>query len=125
VDARGRILVIDDEPLIRDSVAECLEAEGYPVQAMGRAADALEALRREPASLVLVDLIMPGMTGAELVEQLRADADPALRDVRVVLMTAAMPGAAERAVAADGILRKPFELGDLLAAVSRHWPAAR
>jgi CheY-like chemotaxis protein len=124
VHAPGRILVVDDEPAIRESVAECLEAEGYPVQAIGRAADALEWLRREPAALVLVDLVMPGMNGAELVERIRADTDPALRAVPVVLMTAAIPGATEREVPADGILRKPFELGELLATVSRHWPAA-
>jgi two-component system chemotaxis response regulator CheY len=123
VHARGKILVIDDEPAIRESVADILESEGYPVRALARAADALESMRREPTALVLVDLVMPGMNGAELVEQLRADADPAIREVPVVLMTAALPGAAERAVPANGILRKPFELGELLATVSRHWPA--
>jgi two-component system chemotaxis response regulator CheY len=121
VHPRGKILVIDDEPAIRESVADILAAEGYPVQALARAADALESMRRERTALVLVDLVMPGMNGAELVEQLRADADPAIREVPVVLMTAALPGAAERAVAANGILRKPFELGDLLATVGRHW----
>jgi CheY-like chemotaxis protein len=124
VPAPGRILIIDDEPAIRDSVAECLEAEGYPVQALARALDALEALRRDPAALVLVDLVMPGMNGAELVERLRADADPAVRAVPVVLMTAAIPAACDRDVAANGILRKPFELGELLETVGRHWPAA-
>jgi two-component system chemotaxis response regulator CheY len=125
VQASSKILVVDDEPAIRDSVAECLESEGYPVQALARAADVLEWLQREPAALVLVDLVMPGMNGAELVERLRADANPAVRAVPVVLMTAAIPTASERAVPADGILRKPFEVDDLLAAVARHCPPNR
>jgi CheY-like chemotaxis protein len=116
--AGGTILVVDDEPAIRESIAELLEAEGYRVQPLARADEALAALRRERAALVLVDLVMPAMTGADLVRAVRAD--PALNSVRLVLMTAAMPAPGEANVAADGVLRKPFDLDDLLATVARH-----
>jgi CheY-like chemotaxis protein len=114
----GKILVVDDEPVIRESIAELLEAEGYRVAALARADEALAALRRERAALVLVDLVMPAMTGADLVQAVRAD--PALNSVRVVVMTAAMPSPADANLAADGVLRKPFELEDLLDTVARH-----
>jgi CheY-like chemotaxis protein len=117
-----KILVVDDEPAIRDSIAELLEAEGYRVDAVGRAEEALAVLRRERPALVLVDLVMPRMTGAELVAAVRAD--PALSSVPVVLMTAALPAPGERPVAADGILRKPFDIDDLLGTVARHCPRA-
>jgi CheY-like chemotaxis protein len=114
----GKILVVDDEPVIRESIAELLEAEGYRVAALARADEALATLRRERAALVLVDLVMPAMTGADLVQAVRAD--PALNSVRVVVMTAAMPSPADAKLAADGVLRKPFELEDLLDTVARH-----
>jgi CheY-like chemotaxis protein len=70
-------------------------------------------------ALVLVDLVMPGMSGAELLGRLRAE--PALEKVPMVLMTAALPASDEPRLA-DEILRKPFELDDLLATVARHCP---
>jgi CheY-like chemotaxis protein len=98
-------------------VAECLEAEGYLVHALARGAEALEWARCEVPALVLVDLVMPEMSGAELARRLRAE--PALEQVPIVLMTAALPTADEPRLATE-ILRKPFELDELLAAVARH-----
>jgi CheY-like chemotaxis protein len=114
-----KILVVDDESALREAVAECLEAEGYHVHALAHAAEALEWARRERPSLVLVDLVMPVMSGTELLGRLRAD--PALEDVPVVLMTAAIPGRGESPLPAE-VLRKPFELEDLLATVARFCP---
>lgn len=118
VQAAGPILVVEDESAIREAVVEFLESEGYRVHGVSHGAEGLAWLRRERAAVVLVDLVMPVMNGAELLERLRAD--PELRVVPVVLMTAAMPVPGERTPPADTILRKPFELEDLLAAVARH-----
>jgi CheY-like chemotaxis protein len=70
-------------------------------------------------ALVLVDLVMPGMSGADLLRRLRAE--PALDKVPMVLMTAALPRSDEPGLATE-ILRKPFDLDDLLATVARHCP---
>jgi CheY-like chemotaxis protein len=108
---------------VRDAVAECLAAEGYGVHALSGGADALEWLRRERPALVLLDLVMPAMSGSELLGRLRAD--PALDGVPVVLMTAAIPSPGDPPLAPDRILRKPFDLEDLLATVARFCPAPR
>jgi CheY-like chemotaxis protein len=109
--------VVDDEPGVREAVVECLQAEGYEVHALAHAVEALDWVRRERPALVLVDLVMPVMSGIELLSRVRAD--PELEKVAVVLMTAATPGDPARA---DAILQKPFGLDDLLAAVERFCP---
>jgi len=117
------ILLVEDDAAIRDTVAECLQAEGYGVHALARGAEALEWLRRERPALLILDLVMPGMNGAEVLERLRAD--PVLRDLPVVLMTAALPTRNAPLPSADTILTKPFELEQLLAAVAQHCPPER
>jgi CheY-like chemotaxis protein len=111
------VLLVEDDEGIRDSVAECLLSEGYSVCAVANGAEALAALRTtERPSVILVDLIMPVMDGAELIDALRAD--PTLRRIPVVLMTAA--SATAGLPRADDCLEKPFQLEDLLATVERH-----
>ncbi|HEX9399196.1 MAG TPA: response regulator [Anaeromyxobacter sp.] len=113
------ILLVEDDPAIRDTVAECLEAEGYAVTAFGHGAEALDWLRTaDRPDLVVLDLVMPVMNGAELIARLRAE--PRLRDLKVVLMTAATSTPSHPSPAADTILTKPFDLDQLLEAVSRH-----
>jgi CheY-like chemotaxis protein len=113
-----RILVVEDDAAIRESVEECLVAEGHSAASVANGAEALEWLAREPVpNLLVVDLVMPVMNGAELIERLRADAR--LAAVPIVLMTAAMSGP-ELKVSADTVLPKPFDLDALLAAVERH-----
>jgi two-component system, chemotaxis family, chemotaxis protein CheY len=119
VRADSRILVVEDDAGIRESVEECLASEGYAVAAVANGAEALEWLAREPApELLVVDLVMPVMNGAELLERLRGDVR--LREVPVVLMTAAMPGVGAPLPRADALLPKPFELEALLDTVARH-----
>ncbi len=114
------ILLVEDDAAIRETVTECLEAEGYGVRALSHGGEALEWLRRERPGLVILDLVMPVMNGAEVLERLRAD--PALRDLPVVLMTAALPTPRTPLPAAETVLTKPFELDQLLAAVARLCP---
>lgn len=68
-----RILVVDDEPRMRESVKALLKAEGYEVLDAANGAEALARLRSDPADLVLADLSMPGMSGIELVDRLREE----------------------------------------------------
>jgi two-component system, OmpR family, response regulator MprA len=64
------ILVVDDEEVIRDTLADILAAQGYPVQTASNGAEALEAIQEERPSIVVTDVHMPRMDGVELVEQL-------------------------------------------------------
>lgn len=114
-----RILLVEDDEAIRESVAECLDSEGYAVAPVENGVAGLEWLRRSgPPDLVVLDLVMPVMNGAQFLEALRED--PVLREVPVVLMTAAMPSAQLPVPRADGYLTKPFELEQLLDTVARH-----
>ncbi len=112
-----RILLVEDDTGIRDSVAECLELEGYRVSAVANGSDALEWLSREVPDVLLVDLVMPVMSGGELLARVKAD--PRLAAVPAVLMTAALPAPGSPVPKADAMLPKPFELDALLDLVGR------
>ncbi len=113
----GRILLVDDDVAIREGVAEGLAFEGYWTEGVSNGQEALEWLDREgrPA-MVLLDLLMPVMNGAQLLERLRAD--PRWAAVPAVLMSAAIPSR-EALSRADAYLAKPFDLAQVVAAVSR------
>lgn len=114
------ILLVEDDTGIRDSIAECLESEGYDVAPFANGKEALRWLRTAaPPDLIVVDLVMPVMNGAELIDELRGDVT--LRDIPVVLMTAAAATAAMPFPRANGYLSKPFDLGALLDTVERHF----
>jgi len=112
------VLVVDDNDALRENLAEALEIEGYPVVLV--AADGATALKRleeePPPTVVLLDLMMPGMSGRELLALIRAH--PRLQNVKVVITTGAS-GAAARATNADGVLMKPFGVTELLAALKK------
>ena len=65
------VLVVDDEPIILNLVREILSQEGYQVEAASRGKEALQALQTHPFDVVLTDMMMPDMTGLELVQFLR------------------------------------------------------
>jgi CheY-like chemotaxis protein len=113
------ILLVEDDPGIRDTLADCLVAERYRVTPARNGAEALEQVRGGlRPDLVLLDLVMPVMGGAEFLERLRADG--AAGDVPVVLMTAAARGFGEEIPAVGAVLAKPFDLDALLDLVARH-----
>jgi CheY-like chemotaxis protein len=112
------ILLVEDDAGIRESIAECLAYEGYAVAVASNGEEALAWLRRSGRpDLVVLDLVMPVMNGVQFLDHVRAE--PAWKDVPVVLMTAAMPAAGAPLPRVDGYLPKPFELADLLAVVER------
>lgn len=67
------VLVVDDEPVVREFLARCLEEWGYAVKQAGSADEALDLMVAEPAAVVLCDVKMPGHDGLWLAERLRAD----------------------------------------------------
>jgi DNA-binding NtrC family response regulator len=113
-----KILVVDDEPAIRFSLAELLEADGHEVREAEHAPAALAALEAAPADLVVSDLTMPAMDGLQLLEEVRARHPAAL----FVLMTAhGDERTAVRALkeGAYDYVPKPFDNEEIRAAVRR------
>jgi CheY-like chemotaxis protein len=115
---RAPLLLVEDDPDIRDTLAEILVEEGYPVECASDGAEALDRMRAHHPALVLLDLMMPGMSGEEFRAAQRAD--PALAGIPVVLLTA--DGSIEhraRALGATDAVRKPIDVPDLLALLAR------
>jgi DNA-binding NtrC family response regulator len=113
-----RILVVDDETLVRNLAVEILRRSGYVPRGVPSARRALEVLEQEPFDLVLSDVVMPEMTGVELLYELRARR----HDLPVVLMTGGSqdPERTTRAVeiGATSLLYKPFSHTELQEAVA-------
>jgi DNA-binding NtrC family response regulator len=112
-----RILVVDDESLVRDLAVEILRRSGHLPHGVPSARRALELLEQEPFDLVLSDVVMPEMTGVELLYELRARR----HDLPVVLMTGGSqdPERTTNAVkvGATSLLYKPFSHDELREAV--------
>ena len=109
------ILVVDDEPDIVALVAYHLAKAGYRVSTAATGADALEASRRERPSLVVLDLMLPGLSGFDVLERLRAD--EATRDVAVLMLTARREEPDRirgLSLGADDYLTKPFSPQELV-----------
>jgi putative two-component system response regulator len=84
--ASARILIVDDDPLVRETMRDYVEHLGYDVRDAGSAEEALVEIGRAQPDLVLLDVRMPGITGIELCRQLKAD--PATHLIPIVLLTA-------------------------------------
>ena len=111
------ILVVEDNEDCREFVRAALEQEGFAVREACDGQEALARLRESgsPHCLVLMDLMMPGMTGWELVAAVRSD--PLLRD-NPIIVTTAVPEEAPSGV--DAVLQKPFDLDTLVRIVEQH-----
>jgi two-component system, OmpR family, response regulator CpxR len=109
---RRRILVVDDDAAIREVVAEVLRDAGYDVVGAANGEQALRLLRQEPEpQLVLLDLMMPVMSGWEVLEHLQSSGE--LERIAVVVVSAmSAPGVSEH-------LAKPLDLDTLLTTVRR------
>lgn len=83
VRSKGRILIVDDELVVRDSLGKWFASEGYQAKPVASAREALEAIQQIEYDIALIDIKMPGMDGMELQGRLR-EADP---DLTVVIMT--------------------------------------
>jgi CheY-like chemotaxis protein len=115
-----RILIVDDNLPLRLMVSQALEEHGFATVAAESAVAALEAATFEPPDLCVVDYVMPGMSGADLVRELRASPDERLRRVKVIGLTGYEGGDRELlAAGAELVLRKPWSEPLLLAAVDQ------
>ena len=113
-----RVLVVDDDPVLAGLARVCLELEQFDVDVVQDGAAALEAVRTDPPDLVLLDVMMPGLSGLDVVRRLRADASTAA--LPVVLLTA-RGLTADKVVGltagADDYIVKPFDPAELVARI--------
>lgn len=112
----SRVLVVEDEPALARGLADHFRDEGYDVHVVGRGDQAVPAVREFRPQLVVLDVLLPGRSGLDVVRELRAAGD------RVpVLMLTAKGEVVDRVVGlelgADDYLAKPFALRELLARV--------
>ena len=123
-----RILVVDDEPDIVALVAYHLARSGYRVSTAASGPEALAASREERPALVVLDLMLPGLSGFDVLEQLRASEDT--KDVAVLMLTARRDEPDRirgLSLGADDYLTKPFSPQELVlrvAAILRRMAAA-
>jgi CheY-like chemotaxis protein len=117
---KKQILVVDDEPDIVRLVEISLKLCNYEVRTAGNGKEALEKLKVERPHLILLDIMMPEMSGYEVCQAIRKD--PALKNIPVVMLTAkGQKGDVEKGLeaGADDYIIKPFDPYELGEQVSR------
>jgi CheY-like chemotaxis protein len=114
-----RVLVVDDDAAIREFLCDLLGSEGYEVDEAANGAEAVERVRANPPSAVLMDLMMPVLSGAEATARLKND--PATARIPILAMSAGRNLAAmATGVPADGFVSKPFDLSLLVSTLAAH-----
>jgi DNA-binding response OmpR family regulator len=109
----GRVLVVDDEPMVRETLGQVLSDEGYVVDLAVDGESALERVHAERPDAILLDLMMPGMNGRQFLQALRGD--PAYGSVPVLIMTAVHGLEVNLAtLGASEVVEKPFNVDELL-----------
>ena len=107
-----RILIVDDEPEIREEMAEYLVGKGYRVIVAGDGPEGLAKFRAEPCDLVITDMKMPGMAGDEVIRRLREIA-PGLPVVVLTGHYSTQDLEDARRAGAGAVLHKPIRLREL------------
>lgn len=107
------VLIVDDEPDLRVTLRRVFERAGHVVVEAGHGAAALAAVNEKPPDVIVTDMVMPVMNGAELIKRLRAN--PATAAVPII----AVSGDAHLADDADVILQKPVLAKDVLVVVNQ------
>jgi two-component system response regulator RegX3 len=108
----NRILVVDDEPAIRDAISYALRSEGFEVETVGDGESALESAARGEHDVVVLDLMLPGMSGMEVCRRVRAESA-----VPIIMLTARgaeLDRVLGLEVGADDYVTKPFSMAELI-----------
>jgi DNA-binding response OmpR family regulator len=112
------VLIADDEPNIVISLEYLLEHDGYQVQVARDGQEALDAIARQPPDLVLLDVMLPRVSGFDVCQKIREN--PAWQHVRIVILTAKgreVEMSKGLALGAHAYITKPFSTQDLLAQI--------
>jgi DNA-binding response OmpR family regulator len=115
----ARILIIDDEAMIRNLLVRMLEREGYETVTASNGKDGINIHRKNPADLIITDLIMPDKEGIETIMELRRD----FQDVKIIAMSGGGKTDSEtylhiaKTIGAIKTLAKPFDRKELLTTI--------
>lgn len=110
-----KVLIVEDEATLAETIAYNLREEGYKVCLVGDGLGALDALRRERPDLVLLDVMLPGMDGVEVCRLMRKDSD-----LPIIMLTAKsreIDKVVGLEVGADDYITKPFGMMELIARI--------
>jgi CheY-like chemotaxis protein len=111
------ILIVEDDPDIRDTFRVLLEDRGYPVATASNGREALDELTTRHPCLILLDLMMPVMSGPEFLEIIKQDPDNS--DIPIVIVSA-YAELIDETTLCDGFLKKPVAMDTLLRWVARY-----
>jgi DNA-binding response OmpR family regulator len=115
-----RVLIVEDEPNIVESLSFLLRRAGFDVAAAGDGESALADLRSQPARLMILDLMLPKANGFEVLKAVRND--PALAGTRVLILTAKGQASDRRlaeVIGVDAFMTKPFSNREIMSEVRR------
>ena len=115
-----RVLIVEDEPNIVESLSFVLRRGGYEVASVLDGAAALAHLRSTPTDLLILDLMLPGLNGFEVLKQIKSD--PTLEALPVLILTAKGQSQDRRLaeeIGTDAFMTKPFSNRELMEAVRR------
>ncbi len=105
------VLVVDDRSSILDVLKMFLELQGYTVSTCGNGEEVLGLVRNQMPDVILLDLILPGKSGSEIIQELQTD--PELTEIPVIAMTARNEIANEVATRVFACIMKPFDINDV------------
>jgi len=115
----ARILVVDDDQDMADSAKRILVKHGYGVEVFQDARKAIEEAKKQRPDLILMDLMMPQLSGEDAIKELKSD--PYLADIPVIILTGLLYPEEITRTTVDGkayrILGKPYQIGDLIKVV--------
>jgi DNA-binding response OmpR family regulator len=115
-----RVLIVEDEPHIRDLLHEYLTGDGYTTDLAGTISEARERIRSSPPSLIVLDLMLPGQSGWDFLSERQSD--PALARIPIVVISAAQQSRLMEAknLGANAFLSKPFDVDAISALLSTY-----
>ena len=118
--AKARILIVEDEPNIVESLSFILRRAGFEVDTVTDGAEALDRVRRQAFEVLVLDIMLPGMNGLDVLKAIRSD--QTLSSLPVVVLTAkgqANDRRTAEAIGASAFITKPFSNADVVERVSR------
>ena len=116
---KATILIVEDHPTMREAMKLILEHEGFDIREAPDGSTAIAMVREQRPDLMFLDLNIPGMSGVDVLTEIKAD--PKMRDVRVIVITATGEEGRgyARSLGADEYFTKPFSPTALLKTVER------
>lgn len=119
--ARGHVLVVEDDLIIADLIDQILKFEGFVVSHVVDGQSAVDFVGLERPDLILMDLMLPVMSGIEASRLIKGSDHAATASIPIVAMSAGVNlRAAATGLPVDGVLAKPFDIDELLATVNIH-----